>query len=119
MTGVGVDISIVVDRTGGLHCRRCGRELLLAVQVPTTMSLPTGDVVCLRTVELCPHCDRDDRPAQGVLAYFAVYGRIERATVDDAAPVLREWLVHIAANPPTYSDADLDDEIQRWQAGEM
>lgn len=114
-----VDIEIALNRTGDLHCRRCGTALLLAAQVPTTMSIEGGEVAGRRTVELCPRCDRDDPAAQGVLAYFAVHERIEKATVDSAGHVVREWIDHIIANPPTYTDADLDDEIRLWEAGEM
>ncbi|ATY17195.1 hypothetical protein CU254_42255 (plasmid) [Amycolatopsis sp. AA4] len=113
-------LEIVLGRTDDLNCRRCGGELLLIVRVPTTTPLPAGDTVdSYRTVELCPRCDRDDQAAQGVLACFAVHERIEHDTVNDLAPALREWLAHLAANPPTYTEAELDEDIRQWQAGEM
>jgi hypothetical protein len=110
------DIEVVLNHAGGLDCHRCGRALLLAVQVPTSVATPEGVATGRRTVELCPRCDRDDPPAQGVLANFAVYDRIE---VDTAGQVVRDWIDRIIANPPTYTAADLDADIRDWEAGGM
>jgi hypothetical protein len=91
----------------------------LSVQIPATMSTPEGDATGRRTVELCHRCDRDDPAAQGVLAYFTVHERIEKGTVGTGGLLVREWIDYITANPPAYTDADLDDDIRSWEAGNM
>jgi hypothetical protein len=113
-----MDVEIVLSRTADLNCHRRGRGLLLSVQIPATMSTPEGDVTGRRTVEL-HRCDRDDPAAQGVLAYFTVHERIEKATVGTGGLLVREWIDYISANPPACTDADLDDDIRSWEAGNM
>ncbi|MFI7121880.1 DUF6300 family protein [Amycolatopsis sp. NPDC049868] len=114
-----MDIEIVLDDADSLICHRCGRAALLVVRVPTVMRMGSGQVSGRRTVELCSHCDRNEVSAQGVLAYFSVYERIDREAVDAAGPVLREWLDYLVANPPRYTDSDMDQEIRDWESGEM
>lgn len=106
--------------SGDLPCHRCGGPLLLALRVPHRIQTQDGrEITGWRAVELCPRCDRDNRAAQGVLAYFAVEERITGTTVDQAVPVLREWIDHVLENPPSYSDAELDEDIRRWESGDM
>ena len=69
--------------------------------------------------ELCHRCDRDDPAPQGVLAYFSVHERIEKGTVGTGGLLVREWIDYISANPPACTDADLDDDIRSWEAGNM
>jgi hypothetical protein len=114
-----MDVEIVLSRTADPNCHRCGRGLLLSVQIPATMSTPEGDATDRRTVELCHRCDRDDPGAQGVLAYFTVHERIEKATVGTGGLLVREGIDYITANPPAYTDAGLDDDIRSWEAGNM
>lgn len=103
-----------------LPCPRCGGELLFAVRVPVETERADGQSATThRTVTLCPHCHRDDPPARGVIAFFTVHERITENTLHDAAPVIRQWLEHVAANPPVYTDEDMDEDIRRWEAGEM
>lgn len=86
-------------------CHRCGRPLLLAARVPQSFTRVDGRAVNgYRTVPLCPRCDRDDSAAQGVLAYFALYQTITDDTVDSAGAVLREWINHMTARPPIYTE---------------
>lgn len=103
-----------------LPCPRCGNELLFVVRVPVETERADGrSVTTHRTVTLCPHCHRDDQTARGVIAFFTVNPRITEATLHDAAPVLQQWLEHVAANPPTYTDDDMDADIRLWKDGEM
>lgn len=100
-------------------CRRCDGQLLFSVQVPHSFTRPDGgEVHGKRTVPLCPRCERDVPAAQGLLAYFAVNETATAETVGDLAALLDEWLQH-AAQPPAYTDADLDEEIRQWEAGDM
>ncbi|MGQ0717047.1 MAG: DUF6300 family protein [Pseudonocardiales bacterium] len=103
-----------------LSCHRCLQPPLLAVRVPHSFARPDHvEVRGWRTVPLCPRCDRDDPAAQGVLAFFTVYETITEDNVRDAGAVLHQWIEHIAAHPPTCTDADLNEEIRQWEAGEL
>jgi len=103
-----------------LPCQICGSELLFAVRVPMQVEWTGGQSVTgSRTVTLCPRCHRSDPAAQGVLAFFAVYERVTQATVHEAGAVIREWIERATTNPPTYTDDDLEEDIRRWEAGEM
>lgn len=102
-----------------LPCRICGGELLFSMRIPTSVTWGGQRIDGHRTATLCPHCHRDDPAAQGVLAYFTVHKRITQETIQDAGGVLREWLDHVIANPPVYTDEDLDEDIRRWESGEM
>lgn len=88
--------------------------------MPYSFTRADGQVVSgQRTVGLCVRCDRDDMAAQGVLAFFTVYEKITEGTVRAVGPVLMEWIHHLTAHPPGCPDTDLDEEIRRWQAGEL
>lgn len=103
-----------------ISCHRCMQSLLLAVRVPHSFARPDHvEVHGWRTVPLCPRCDCDDSAAQGVLAFFTVHETITEDNVYDAGAVLRQWIEHIAAHPPMCTDADLNEEIRQWDAGEM
>ncbi|MGH3584968.1 MAG: DUF6300 family protein [Pseudonocardia sp.] len=111
---------IEVDTTGGKPCHRCGELLLLVARVPHALTLPDGSPIAgTRSVGVCQVCDRDDPARQGVLAFFAFHGRITRPTVREAGALISEWLGHEVAHPPAYSDADLDEDIRAWEAGEI
>lgn len=97
-----------------LPCPMCGGELLFAARVPIP-NIERG----YRTATLCPTCHRDTPAAQGVLAFFAVHERITTDTLRDATGVIQQWIDHIIQNPPTYSTEDLDDDIRRWENGEL
>ncbi|ASO21849.1 hypothetical protein FHR81_003499 [Actinoalloteichus hoggarensis] len=104
-------------------CHRCGGPLLLSVRIPHSITGRGGggerfEVRGRRTVPLCARCDRDDPGAMGVIAFFTVHETISDETVQAAAPVLRQWIDEAVANPPVYTDADLDAEIDAWEAGE-
>lgn len=106
--------------TGDVLCHRCEGPALLSVLVPHRMQLPSGgEATGRRTVVLCPRCDRDDPAAQGVLAFFTVHERITHETVESAGAVLREWITHVTEHPPVYTDEEMDEDIRRWEAGEM
>ncbi|GAB3451160.1 DUF6300 family protein [Actinophytocola sediminis] len=103
-----------------LPCQVCDSDLVFAVKVPMEIEWVGGQSVTgPRTVTLCPHCHRSDSVAQGVLAFFAVHERITHETVHEAGAVIREWIERVTKNPPTYTDDDLDEDIRRWEAGEM
>lgn len=103
-----------------LPCHLCGGGLLFSVRVPTQLEWAGGQSVAgSRTATLCPRCHRDDPTAQGVLAFFAVHERITHETVHEAGAVIREWIERVMKNPPTYTDEDLEEDIRRWEAGEM
>ncbi len=112
---------IQVESTGELICHRCGGPLVLTVRIPHSFTRADGHVVSgQRAVGLCLRCDRDDLAAQGVLAFFTVHEAITEDTVRQVGPVLMEWITHLTAHPPTAcTDTDLDEEIRRWQAGEL
>jgi hypothetical protein len=112
---------IQVESTGELICHRCGGPLVLTVRIPHSFTRADGHVVSgQRAVGLCLRCDRDDLAAQGVLAFFTVHEAITEDTVRQVGPVLMEWITHLTAHPPTgCTDTDLDEEIRRWQAGEL
>ncbi|MGH3621926.1 MAG: DUF6300 family protein [Sciscionella sp.] len=102
-----------------LPCQMCGGELLFAVQISVREDWSGQSIAGYRTATLCPHCHRNDPAAQGVLAYFTVHERITEDTLHDAAPVIRQWLDHVVANPPVYTDEELDEDIRRWEFGDM
>lgn len=93
--------------------------LLFELRHPVTETWNGQSITGTRTVTLCPSCHRDDPAAQGVLAFFALHERITADSLDDAAPLIDEWIHHVISNPSTYTDADLDDDIRQWCAGEM
>lgn len=101
-------------------CPTCGNELLFAARVQTQMTLENGQSIpWSRKVTLCPSCQRDDPACQGVLAYFTMHERVTPDTAQEAGSVIREWVERSVASPAPYSDADLDEDIRRWEAGEM
>lgn len=101
-------------------CRRCGGALLLAVQVPVPVENARGQsVTSYRTATLCPRCDRDNRAAQGVLAFFTVHETITPETVEQAIPLLQEWVENLIQHPPVYTEQELEEDIDRWERGEM
>lgn len=103
-----------------LPCQICGGELLFAVRVPMQVEWAGGQsVASYRTVTLCPRCHRSDPATQGVLAFFAVHERVTHETVHGAGAVIREWIERVTKNPPTYTDDELEEDIRRWEAGEM
>lgn len=111
---------IQVESTGDLTCHRCAGPLVLTVRIPHSFTRADGHVVSgQRAVGLCVRCDRDDVAAAGVLAFFTVYEEITEDTVHDVGPVLMEWINHLVAHPPACTDTDLDEEVRRWQAGEL
>lgn len=101
----------------GRPCHWCGEPLLLIARVPHAFTLADGtSIFGKRSVGMCAACDRDDPAHQGVLAFFAFYGRITR----DAEALIREWVEHVISNPPAkYTDAELDEDIRAWEAGEI
>jgi hypothetical protein len=103
-----------------LPCHLCGDELLFSVRVPMQVEWTSGhSVTGSRTMTLCPQCHRGDPATQGVLAFFTVHERITHETVHEAGAVIREWIERVTKNPPTYTDEDLEEDIRRWEAGEM
>jgi hypothetical protein len=76
-------------------------------------------VTAARTVALCPSCHRDDPAAQGVLAFFTVHERITQDTVKEAGAVIREWIDRASRDCLAYTEDDLDEDIRRWEAGDM
>lgn len=105
---------------GDAPCRRCGGRALLSVLIPHQMHMESGaHIDGRRTVALCYRCDRNNMQAQGVLAFFAVQEHITTETVQQAGAVIHEWIERITAHPPAYTDAELDEDIRRWESGDM
>lgn len=103
-----------------LLCQRCGGELLFSARVPMQVEWIRGQSVTgARTVALCPRCHRDNPAAQGVLAFFTMHERVTQETVSEAGAIIREWIERVTKDPPTYTDEELDEDIRRWEAGEM
>lgn len=105
----------------GVPCSRCGGPPLLTVKVPVPFVRVDGtSVTAYRNAPLCPRCDQDNPAARGALACFAVHGSITtREAVNQAAPVLREWIEHLKNNPPTYSDEEMEADLALWRASAM
>lgn len=108
------DIDIRIDQMP--PCGRCGGPTLLTVRVPHSLRRPDGVVVRgHRTAALCSRCDAEDPATSGVVAFFLVHESITAGTLTNAAPVIRQWIDHVVAHPPTYTNEDLDDEIALWR----
>lgn len=103
---------------GALVCPRCSGEAYLSARVPHRMALSGGGTVRgYRTVVLCPDCDRDNPNASGVLAFFAMHERIDPGTVQEAAPLIEEWVQRSAGE--VYTDDELAEDIRLWESGDM
>ena len=102
-----------------LPCPRCDGELLFSVRHPVQEAWGGIPVRGCRTATLCPHCHKDAPEAQGLLAFFAVHERITEHTLRDVTGVLQEWLDYVTANPPTYTDEELDEDIRSWESGDL
>jgi len=73
-----------------LQCHRCLGPLVLTARVPYSFSRTDGQVVSgLRGISLCASCDRNDPPAQGVLAYLVLNPTV--ADDDAFAALVAEW----------------------------
>ncbi|MGH3567180.1 MAG: DUF6300 family protein [Pseudonocardia sp.] len=109
-----------IELHSSLPCHLCGGKLLFAARVPMQVEWIHGQSVAgARTVTLCPRCHRDDPAAQGVLAFFTVHECITQETVSEAGAVIREWIERATKDSPVYTDEDLDEDIRRWEAGDM
>lgn len=103
-------------------CARCGGDVLLSVTVPVSTTRADGEIVDgWRRVALCPQCDahHDDRHTQGLLAFFAAREKITPETVQEAIPLLRQWVQQQVQHPPEYGEDELDEDIRRWRDGEL
>lgn len=106
--------------TGDVQCHRCQQPALLSAGIPHRMQLPGGTWAAgRRTVVLCPRCDWNDPAAQGVLAFFTLYEQIDQGTVESAGKLLRQWIAHIVNAAPAYTDDDLNEDIRKWESGDM
>ncbi|WP_443029623.1 DUF6300 family protein [Spirillospora sp. NBC_01491] len=99
-------------------CPRCGGEGLASARVPHDVSRADGHKVKGTTVVvLCPRCDAH-RPAAGALiTFFAVYGTVESATVDQCARLLQAWTNEIVLLPADTTAIDV--EAAAWRTGEL
>lgn len=112
------DSEVRVEVGGALVCPRCFGDAYLSARVPHRMALSDGGTVRgYRTVVLCPDCDRDNPNAGGVLAFFAMHERIDPGTVQEAAPLIDEWVRRSSAE--VYTSSDLDEDIAAWKSGEF
>lgn len=109
---------VQVEVGGALECPRCSGDAYLSARIPHHMPLSNGGVARgYRTIVLCPDCDRGNPAAFGLLAFFAVHERIAPDTVQEAAPLIDEWVCRSSRD--AYTDADLDEDIRRWESGDM
>lgn len=101
---------VEISRARPRPCHRCGDLLLISAQVPHSWTRTEGTTVeGLRTVGLCPSCDRGDPDAQGVLAFFALNPTITDDTVSSAAALIEEWAHRVAQRPPPEIPDAVDD----------
>jgi hypothetical protein len=115
---VSRDSEVRVEVGGALVCPRCFGDAYLSARVPHRMELSDGGTVRgYRTVVLCPDCDRDNPNAGGVLAFFAMHERIDPGTVQEAAPLIEEWVQRSAGE--VYTDDELAEDIRLWESGDM
>lgn len=109
---------VTVEIGGGLTCPRCSGPAYLSARIPHRMTLSGGmEARDYRTIMLCPNCDRDNPDAAGLLAFFAVHERIDPGTVSQSAALIDEWVRRSSA--AAYTEADLDEDIRRWEGDDM
>jgi hypothetical protein len=110
-------VEIEVDVGIGRPCHRCAGVLVLLARIPHRLTSTDGSHVDgTRDVGLCAGCDRHDRDAQGLLAFFAVHETVTDATVHSVAALIDEWLGRVADRQPS-RDREVREEVDRYFDG--
>ena len=96
-----------------LRCDRCSGQSYLTAQIPHPSyvypELQPG--LGMLTFHLCPHCDKNDARAHGLLAYFAFHSMIDAESLEDFAALVNEWVQSLSvtrAVDPASFQADVD-----------
>lgn len=97
-------MDIEVTWSEGALCHRCGRLLLVTLDVPHSLRRDDGvEVRGRRKVGLCASCDRHEPAGQGLIAFFTLNSRVERDQVSEVADLVAEWVARLPP-PPDLSD---------------
>ena len=107
--------------TSDPRCPRCGGKLHVLLRVPPDLARwPAGSLSegTMRLVPLCPHCDKEEPSAQGLLAFFVVHTAIDDENVADFAALVSEWVHHLP--PPQRVDpVAFERDIAAWRRGDF
>lgn len=107
-------IEIEVDVGIGRPCHRCDGALILLAQVPHGLTSSDGSrIEGTRSVGICAVCDRHDRDAQGILAFFAVHETVTGDTLDSLVSLIDELVGRVARRWAS-GEREIGDEVDRY-----
>jgi len=110
---------IVVRLVGGLPCcPRCGRQGLLAADIPHGLE-DVGGTATHGTIPvvLCSACDHDSPTAGPLIVYLLVHEQVTVENLQECAALIRLWADSITI--PAANAEALEAETSAWRQGEL
>lgn len=116
VTDLVEEITLRLDKPP--DCPRCEGESLLLARFPHSWRNASGEVVPgIREAVLCRGCDRGERPADDLIALFAVDELLDHNNVDTFGELAAAWVESVRHR--SADESMLADEEERWRRGDL